>query len=247
MATASSAGRASLGGGERRRTEEEVTRRRSSADGDEREEAGELKGQAEAQDGEGVFGEAVADAGAATVPVVRARRGERPHSGYGAGHAGQPGQQHRRADQQQARADVRSADLVTQTPQPCPYGNDIAERERGQSGGRRASDDASDAAAESEPLVFLSGVRSDGRNGTRRDSYRCGEGCGEPTGSEVWLQCGVLVPALDRHQERPSGEVETRIGVLGLRRIFVVKRPCQLRIEPRERAGHQYPTVHRER
>ena len=35
-------------------------------DGDEREEAGELKGQAEAQDGEGVVGEAVAEAGAAT-------------------------------------------------------------------------------------------------------------------------------------------------------------------------------------
>src|ERR671922_1735367 len=168
MATASSAGRASLGGGERRRTEEEVTRRRSSVDGDEREEAGELKGQAEAQNGKGVIGQAVADAGAATVPVVRARRGERPHSGYGARHPGQPGQQHRRADQQQARADVRSADLVTQTPQPCSYGSDIAEREHGKSGGRRASDDASDAVAEGGPLVFVSGVRRDDRNGTGR-------------------------------------------------------------------------------
>src|SRR5215208_3724991 len=190
MATASGAGRAPLGGSERRRTEEEVTRRRSSADGDEREEAGELKGQAEAQDGEGVVGEAVADAGGATAPVVRARRGERPYSGYGARHPGQPGQQHRRADQQQARADVRSADLVTQTPQPCPYGNDVAERERGQSGGRRASDDASDAAADRGPLVLVSGIRRDGRNGTRQDSSRCGDGCGEPTGSEVWLQRG---------------------------------------------------------
>ena len=80
-------------------------------DGDEREEAGELKGQAEAQDGKGVIGEAVADAGGATVPAVRARRGERPHCGHGARHAGQPGQQHRRADQQQAGADVRSADF----------------------------------------------------------------------------------------------------------------------------------------
>src|SRR5215218_9148026 len=98
MATASGAGRASLGGGERRRTEEEVTRRRSSADGDKREEAGELKGQAEAQDGEGVVGEAVADAGAATVRVVRARRDERPYPGHSARRAGQPGQQHRRAE-----------------------------------------------------------------------------------------------------------------------------------------------------
>jgi hypothetical protein len=40
-------------------------------DGHEREEAGELKGQAEAQDDKGVIGQAVADAGAATAPVAR--------------------------------------------------------------------------------------------------------------------------------------------------------------------------------
>jgi hypothetical protein len=59
-----------------------------SADGDEHEEADELKGEPETQDGEGVVGEAVEDAGAATVPVVPARRRERPHSGHGARHPG---------------------------------------------------------------------------------------------------------------------------------------------------------------
>jgi hypothetical protein len=46
-------------------------------DGDEREKAGDLKCQAEAHDGEGVVGEAVADAGGAPVPVVRAAKGLR--------------------------------------------------------------------------------------------------------------------------------------------------------------------------
>src|SRR3954454_15251572 len=109
MAMATNAGRASLGGGERRTTEEELTSRRSSVDGDERDEAGELKGQAEAQDGKRMFGEALKDAGGASVAVVPAWRGERPHSGRGARHPGQPRQQHRRPNQQEPRADVGPA------------------------------------------------------------------------------------------------------------------------------------------
>src|SRR4051794_546088 len=108
MATASSAGAAPPRGAARRRAGGQDTRAWGSGDRDEHEEASELKGKPEAQDGKGVVDEAVADAGTATVPVVRTRRGERPYSGYGAGHPGQPGQQHRRADQQKACADVRS-------------------------------------------------------------------------------------------------------------------------------------------
>jgi len=53
---------------------------------------------------------------------------------------------------------------------------------------------------------------------------------------EIGLELGVLVPALDRHQQGPGGEVQARIRVLRLGSILVVERARELGIESGQRS-----------